>query len=486
MIHQENNTRRWLADSFVGWQRNTNTRPAQRIPMKRLSIPILVCLVSVLGACDTPGATEAIEQPNIIFILADDLGYGEIGSYGQSIIKTPRLDQMAAEGMRFTRHYAGSTVCAPSRGVLMTGLHTGHTFVRANRPYQEGQYPMADSMVTVAETLQEAGYTTGLIGKWGLGAPGTESVPGTQGFDYFFGYNDQRRAHEYYPPFLWRNEERVPLEGNLDGAQGTYSHDLMTGEALAFIEQHKEDPFFLYLAYTIPHSKLQVPAEELGAYANLDNEKRQIAAGMISRLDRDVGKVLDLLEELGLAENTLVIFTSDNGPHRAGGHDPAYFNSAGGLRGIKRDLYEGGIRVPFIAWWPGTVQAGAETGHVSAFWDFFPTATDLAGVPTPANLDGLSYLPTLLGTGNQATHDYLYWEFYERGGKQAVLKGNWKAVRLGVQADPKAPLELYDLSVDEQESHNVADQHPEVVAGLDSLMEVSHVPSPIYQFDWEK
>ena len=345
---------------------------------------------------------------------------------------------------------------------------------------------MADSMDTVAETLKEAGYTTGLIGKWGLGAPGTESVPGTQGFDHFFGYNDQRRAHEYSPPFLWRNDEKIFLESNANGAQGTYSHDLMTDEALAFIDQNKGQPFFLYLAYTIPHSKLQVPSEELGAYADLDDERRQIAAGMISRLDRDVGKVLDLLEALGLNENTLVIFTSDNGPHRAGGHDPAYFNSAGGLRGIKRDLYEGGIRVPFIAWWPGTIQAGTETDHVSAFWDFLPTATDLAGVPAPANLNGISYLPTLLGEGEQASHDYLYWEFYERGGKQAVLKDTWKAVRLGVHADPNAPLELYDLSVDEQEAHNVADQHPEVVAELDSLIKIAHIPSPVYQFDWEK
>ena len=454
--------------------------------MKRFLIPCLACLISLVVASSLRHAPEAAKQPNIILILADDLGYGEIGPYGQQLIKTPRLDQMAASGMRFTRHYAGSTVCAPSRGVLLTGLHTGHTFVRANRPFQEGQYPMADSMVTVAEILKDAGYVTGLIGKWGLGAPGTASVPGTQGFDYFFGYNDQRKAHEYYPAFLWRNDERIYLDGNAEGSNGTYSHDLMTGEALAFIRQQMENPFFLYLAYTIPHAKLQVPAEELEAYAHMDNEKRQIAAGMISRLDRDVGKILDLLIDLDLAENTLVIFTSDNGPHRAGGHSPAYFNSAGGLRGIKRDLYEGGIRVPLIAWWPGTIQAGTESGHVSAFWDFLPTATDLAGVQGPANIDGISYLPTLTGDGPQATHEYLYWEFFERGGKQAVLKNNWKGVRLGVHANPNAPLELYDLSVDEQETYNVADGHPEIIAEIDSLMKASHVPSPIYQFDWEK
>ena len=424
--------------------------------------------------------------PNIIFILADDLGYGDIAAFGQEIIQTPKLDQMAAEGMRLTRHYAGSTVCAPSRGVLLTGLHTGHTFVRSNRRFREGQYPMADSMVTVAEVLQDAGYATGLIGKWGLGAPGTESVPGTQGFDYFFGYNDQRRAHEYYPPFLWRNEERVHLQGNAGGAQGAYSHDLMTREALDFVRRHREQPFFLYLAYTIPHARLQVPAEELEAYAHLESERQRIAAGMISRLDRDVGKILDELRELDLAGNTLVIFTSDNGPHSADGHDPAYFNSSGGLRGKKRDLYEGGIRVPFIAWWPGTVQAGSESGHVSAFWDFLPTAADLAGVPAPTGLDGISYVPTLLAEGTQAAHEYLYWEFYERGGKQAVLKGNWKGVRLGVHAGPDAPLELYDLSVDEKETRNVADQHPDIVLELESLMEAAHVPSPVYQFDWEK
>ncbi len=456
------------------------------LTMIRFSICGLAFLAGLVSQMAPADDLHDGRAPNIIYILADDLGYGDIGAFGQEIIQTPRLDQMAAEGMRLTRHYAGSTVCAPSRGVLLTGLHTGHTFVRSNRPFREGQYPMADSMVTVAEILQDAGYATGLVGKWGLGAPGTESVPGTQGFDYFFGYNDQRRAHEYYPPFLWRNDERVQLAGNADGAQGSYSHDLMTREALDFVRRHRERPFFLYLAYTIPHARLQVPAGELKSYAHLESERRQIAAGMISRLDRDVGRILQELRDLNLAGNTLVIFTSDNGPHSADGHDPTYFNSSGGLRGKKRDLYEGGIRVPFIAWWPGTIMAGSESGHVSAFWDFLPTAAELAGVPAPAGLDGISYVPTLLGEGTQAAHEYLYWEFYERGGKQAVLKDNWKGVRLGVHANPDAPLELYDLSVDERETRNVADQHPDIVLELESLMEAAHVPSSVYQFEWEK
>ena len=454
--------------------------------MKQILIPGLACFAGLVAISAVKDAPQLDGPPNIIFILADDLGYGDVGAFGQQIIRTPRLDAMAAEGMRLTRHYAGSTVCAPSRGVLLTGLHTGHTFVRSNRPYREGQYPMADSMVTVAELLQEAGYTTGLIGKWGLGAPGTESVPGTQGFDYFFGYNDQRRAHEYYPPFLWRNEERIRLDGNADGAQGSYSHDLLTRDALAFVRRHRDQPFFLYLAYTIPHAKLQVPAQELAAYAHLESEPQRTAAGMISRLDRDVGTILDELRDLDLAENTLVIFTSDNGPHSAGGHDPAYFNSSGGLRGKKRDLYEGGIRVPFIAWWPGTIQAGTESGHVSAFWDFLPTATELAGISAPAGTDGISYMPTLVDRGEQATHEFLYWEFFERGGKQAVLKGSWKGIRLNVHSSPDAPLQLYDLSADEREARNVAELHPEKVAELEALIKAARVPSPIYQFEWEK
>lgn len=437
------------------------------------------------GACQ-PSDSGPARPPNIIFILADDLGYGEVGAYGQEIIQTPRLDRMADEGIRFTRHYSGSTVCAPSRSVLMTGQHTGHTFIRGNRPYEEGQYPMADSVQTVAELLRDAGYTTALIGKWGLGAPGSESVPGTQGFNYFFGYNDQRRAHEYFPPFLWRNDERILLPGNADGGQASYSHDLMTTEALEFIRRHQADPFFLYLAYTIPHAKLQVPDDEPDIYVDVPDERQRRFARMVSRLDRDVGKVLDLVQELGLAEETLVIFTSDNGPHQEGGHDPAFFDSSGGLRGIKRDLYDGGIRVPMLAWWPGSIEAGSISDHVSAFQDFLPTAAELAGVETPPTLDGISYLPTLLGDGRQPTHDYLYWEFYEQGGKQAVLRGNWKAVRLGVHENRDGPLELYDLATDEAESTNLADSFPVIVAELDSLIRAAHIPSPVYRFDWER
>jgi len=449
----------------------------------------IFALVVLAAAAFATSPAAAADKPNLIYIMADDLGYGDLGCYGQKRIKTPALDRMAAEGLRFTDHYAGSTVCAPSRCSLMTGLHTGHAYVRGNHETKPmGQLPLPLDVVTVAELLQQAGYATSLVGKWGLGGPDSTGIPNKQGFDYFFGYLCQRHAHNYYPEFLFHNTEQVPLAGNKvgkprpDGAgvaveRAQYSADLFASEAPAFVEKNKDRPFFLYLALTIPHANneagnkgMEVP--DLGRYADLDwPEPQKGHAAMISRMDAQVGRLLDKLDELGLDEKTLVLFTSDNGPHREGGNDPAFNDSSGPLRGIKRDLYEGGIRVPMIARWPGKTAPGRATDHVSAFWDFLPTACEAAGIEPPAGIDGLSYLPTLLGKETQPEHEYLYWEFQS---KQAVRKGNWKAVR----SARSAPIELFDLSVDLGEANNVAAEHPEIIEKIAGIMEAAHVDSP--------
>jgi len=440
--------------------------------------------------------TPAKRKPNIIYILADDLGYGDLGCYGQSMIRTPNIDRLAAEGMRFTDHYAGSTVCAPSRCCLMTGLHTGHAYIRGNKSTPpSGQEPIPDDTVTVAELLKQAGYATGLIGKWGLGGPGSVGEPNRQGFDYFFGYLCQGHAHNYYPEFLYRNGEEVALEGNrveparYYGAgvayeRAQYSHDLMAGEALRFVERNSGGPFFLYLALTIPHANneagkegMEVPSDE--PYGDRDwPQQQKNHAAMITRMDRDVGRLMEKLVELGIDDDTLVIFTSDNGPHREGGADPDFFDSSGPLRGIKRDLYEGGIRVPMIARWPGKVRPGSVTDHLSAFWDFLPTATEMAGTEHPAGIDGISYLPTLLGDGDrQRGHEYLYWEFHEgKATKQAVRAGNWKAVRLR----PSGPIELYDLARDIGENDDIAAGHPDVVEKMGRYLDTARSESPIW------
>ncbi len=457
------------------------------------------CLGALLLTGCAPSAEPERRPPNLILILADDLGYGDLGAYGQERIRTPRLDRMAAEGIRFTQFYAGSTVCAPSRSVLMTGQHVGRTHVRGNREIQPmGQEPLPDSVLTVAELLRHAGYRTGLIGKWGLGGPGSSGIPTRQGFDYFFGYLGQRHAHNYYPEFLFFNETRVPLANRLpeprrpDGAgqaieRVQYSHDLFADSALVFIERHRDEPFFLYLALTIPHANneagdegMEVP--DLGPYADRDwPEPAKGAAAMITRMDRDVGRLLDRLTELGLAENTLVLFSSDNGPHREGGHDPDFFDSNGPLRGIKRDLYEGGIRVPAIAWGPGLVPGGGVSDHVAYLGDVMATAADMAGVPLPDTIafDSISLWPTLTGNpAAQPAHDYLYWEFYERGSAQAVRMGPWKAVR---QPMFTGAIELYNLEEDLGETRDVAAAHPDVVAQVEGIMAVAHVPSPLWQ-----
>jgi len=450
---------------------------------------------SILPSCASEGWTAGIKgkRPNIIFILADDLGYGDLGCFGQQTIQTPNIDQLAAEGMRFTDHYAGSTVCAPSRCCLMTGLHTGHALVRGN-----ANVPLRPSDVTVAELLKQAGYTTGIIGKWGLGEADSTGIPNRQGFDYWFGYLNQRHAHNYYPKFLWRNEQKVELANevnhNIGGRDRTpggvatkrveYSHDLFAKEALRFVEKNKDNTFFLYLPFTIPHANneagnkgMEVPS--YGPYTDKDwPDPQKGHAAMITRMDGDIGRLMAKLKMLGLDENTFVFFSSDNGPHKEGGADPAFFNSSGPLRGYKRALYEGGIRVPTIARWPGKIKAGSVTNHISAFWDFLPTCCDLAGINTPEDIDGISMLPTLLGqSSKQKKHEFLYWEFHEQGKRQAVRMGDWKGIRQNVAKNPNSPIELYYLKNDIGEQNNVAKQHPQIVAKIEDLMRSARTPS---------
>ncbi len=440
------------------------------------------------------GRPKKARKPNIIFILADDLGYGDLGCFGQKRIKTPHIDRMAKEGMRLTEHYAGSTVCAPSRCCLMTGFHTGHARIRGN-----GGGPLQPGDVTVAELLKGAGYATALIGKWGLGEEGTTGIPNRQGFDYFFGYLNQRHAHNYYPSYLWRNQKKVELpnvvtpihkasssHGGVATKRVVYSHDLFAEETFDFVEKQKDGPFFLYLALTIPHANneakdkgMEVP--DLGIYKNEDwPEPQKGHAAMITRMDRDVGKLFKKIKDLGLDEDTLVIFTSDNGPHSEGGGDSKFFDSNGPLKGMKRDLYEGGIRVPTVARWPGRIEPGTQSAHASAFWDFLPTACEVAGVAAPAGVDGISYLPALLGK-KQKKHEYLYWEFVERNGKQAVRLGQWKGVRQNVKKDANAPIELYHLKRDPGEEDNVADKNRDIVRKFDGLMRTARTVNPHFK-----
>lgn len=431
--------------------------------MKKVTALVLSCCVAA-AAQWTVGAAGPASKPNVIFILADDLGYGDLGCFGQKLIKTPNLDRLAAEGLRFTQAYAGSTVCAPSRCALMTGLHTGHCFVRGNKEIPpEGQVPMPANTFTVAHLMKRAGYATGLIGKWGLGKPDSESTPDKMGFDYFFGYNCQLKAHEYYPDHLWRNSEKVILDGK------TYSHDLMASEALQFIERNREHPFFLYLAFTIPHAKLQVP--DLGPYENEPWEPNlKKLAAMITRMDADVGRLMALLKKLELDNNTLVFFASDNGA----AYRDALFSHSGPLRGYKRDMYEGGLRSPSIARWPGHIKRGVSL-QVWAFWDFLPTMAELTGQRPRAGLDGISLLPSLLDE-KLVPHPPLYFEFHERGFTQAARIGDWKAVRLGSQK----PLELYDLASDPAEQHNLASQEPEVVKRFATFLKDARTDSEIW------
>jgi arylsulfatase A-like enzyme len=451
--------------------------------MRHCFLIAIASFVAFFGFGAHSAHANGAKKPNIIFILADDLGYGDLGCYGQKKIKTPNLDRMASQGLRFRQFYAGSTVCAPSRCALMTGLHTGHCLVRGN-----ARVPLRPEDVTFAKLLQAAGYYTGLIGKWGLGEDGSTGVPNRQGFDYFFGYLNQHHAHNYYPDFLWRNQEKVPIPGNVlvkdnvASKRTTYSHDLFTQEALQFIEKNKEKSFFLYLAYTIPHAnnergKAEGNGMEVPSDAPYTNEKWPQAqknhAAMITYMDRDIGKLFERLRELGLDDNTIVFFSSDNGPHREGGGDPAFFLSSGLLRGFKRSLHEGGVRVPLIARWPGKIKPG-ETDQVAAFWDVMPTVSELAGAKAPAKIDGLSFATTLLGNSKeQKQHDFLYWEFHEGGFQQGVRMGDWKAVRTRLGQ----PLELYDLAKDISEKNDVAAQYPQVIERIETYLRTARTES---------
>ncbi len=420
--------------------------------------------------------SAAVKRPNIIFIMADDLGYADLGCYGQKHIKTPNIDQLAAEGMRFTQCYAGSTVCAPSRSVLMTGQHTGHTRVRGNAGKVGGvgsqrRVPLEPKDVTVAEVLKQAGYATGITGKWGLGEPNTTGIPNRQGFDEWFGYLNQRNAHSYYPPFLWHNEQKQILEGNKDGQRKVYSHDLFTRFSLDFIRSGKADPFFLYLPYTIPHAKYEIPSAE--PYTDKPwPQNAKVHAAMITRMDRDVGRIMALLKKLNIDDKTIVFFCSDNG---AAQRWEGIFDSSGPLRGRKRDMYEGGIRTPMIVRWPGKVPAGKL--NATAVWyfaDVLPTLTDLVGAKTPPGIDGISVLPTLLGKKQNTGDRFLYWEFFERNFQQAVRWHNYKAVRPA----PGKPLELYDLAKDLAETHNLAAQHPRVIDRIENYLATARTDSP--------
>lgn len=448
-----------------------------------------------------------VQKPNIVYILADDLGYGDISCMGQKHFSTPNIDQMAKEGMLFTQHYAGCTVCAPSRSSLMTGQTTGHTPIRGNKEvHPEGQWPMSAQTYTVAEMLKEAGYVTGGFGKWGLGYPGSEGDPNKQGFDEFYGYNCQRMAHNYYPSHLWHNQEKVVLDGNSGDQFGTYAPSLIHQQALQFIETNKDHPFFLFYPTTIPHAELLLPDSDMTAFRGkllpeksykgaepgskdfrnggygTQPEAHAAFAAMVTLLDKQVGEILNKLKALGLDNHTIVIFSSDNGPHQEGGADPDYFDSNGPLKGYKRDVYEGGIREPMIAWWPGMIKANTKTELISAFWDVLPTLADVAGVKPPENIDGISFLPTLLGLEGQKTHEYMYWEFHELGGRQAVRKGQWKLVVNQVLNPKEKSIELFDLNRDIGEEHDLAAQHPEIVKELLVLMSKARTQSNIFNF----
>jgi arylsulfatase A-like enzyme len=425
------------------------------------------------------GAAEAAARPNIIFILADDLGYGDLGCYGQQRIKTPNLDRLAAEGIRFTQAYSGATVCAPSRCCLMTGKHGGHATVRGNKRPEVGLRP---DEATLPALLKKAGYRTALSGKWGLGGPSTRSMPNQRGFDEFFGYLDQLHAHNSYPEHLWQNEEEVFLTENWFNRRKKFAPDLFTEKALEFVKRRESRPFFLYLAYTVPHADnelgafqgngIEVPGDEPYSNENWPQVERNFAA-LVTRMDRDIGTLLAALGDGGIDRNTLIVFSSDNGPHREGGHDPDYFSSRGPLRGIKRDLYEGGIRMPFLTRWTGRIRGGQVSGQVLAFWDILPSLCELAGVPRPASLDGISVLPALLGE-RRVEHPPLYWEFHERGFSQAVRFGDWKAVR----NSPQKPIELYALETDIGEKNDVAAGNAPAAQKAAELMKSLRVDSP--------
>lgn len=461
--------------------------------------------LAALAGCGTVVQQEKTTPPNIIFIMADDLGYNELGCYGQEIIKTPNIDRIAGEGIRFTQHYSGSPVCAPSRCVLMTGKHTGHSYVRNNFEVKGGdgfwgQKPLPDSTITIAELLKSKGYATAAMGKWGLGKTGSEGDPNNQGFDLFYGFNCQRHAHNHYPRFLIRNQDTVWLEGNArELTGGQYSQDLFIEEALQFINRNQNKPFFLYLPFIIPHLSIQVPEESLAEYKGIIQEEdykhkdnylqhpfpRAGYAAMITHMDKGIGLIMALLEELNIEDNTLIIFTSDNGPtfNRLGGSDSEFFKSAGAFRGLKGSVYEGGIRVPFVARWPSKIKPGTTSDHICAFQDILPTLSKVAGVSdkNPDDIDGISFAPTLLGKDKQEEHEYLYMEFASYGGQQMVRMGDWKGVRQNMFKD-SLHIELYNLSDDIGEQNDISKQHPEIIEQIGKIMKEARTPSKEFPF----
>ena len=445
-------------------------------------------------------ATAGKQLPNIIYVLVDDMGYGDLSSYGQQTLSTPNIDQLASEGIKLTNHYTGSTVCAPSRATLLTGLHTGHVSVRGNQPDQL----LRDEDITTAEKLKEAGYYTGIIGKWGIGHPPPPNDPQRNGFDYSYGYINMWHAHNFYPEFLYRNGEKEIIEGNKlkrdengkrmwaaespEGAgvaeiKAQHTHEFFETDALKFIDNHKDAPFFLLFALNMPHANNEHPGNGMevpdwGEFKDRDwPDAEKGFASMIKMIDETVGKLNDKLKSMNLDKHTLLIFSSDNGPHQEGFHQMEFFNSNRELRGMKRDFYDGGIKTPFIAKWPGHIIPGTTSDHISAFWDFMPTICEIVGAAPPDNTDGISMLPVLTGKSDkQGKHKYLYWEFYELGGRQAVLKGNFKAIKLNVRTGEPDPIQLFDLSVDPEEKNNVAGKHPDLVKEMAGYMEEAHTP----------
>ena len=447
-----------------------------------------VCLLLAIFLCQSVFSND---KPNIIFILVDDLGYGDLSCFGQKVVKTPHIDKLAEEGMKFTDFYSGSTVCAPSRCVLMTGLHTGNCYIRGN-----GKDNLRPQDVTIPMVLKGAGYKTGLFGKWGLGHEGSEGTPLKKGFDEFFGYMDQHHAHNYYPTFLMDGEKRFPLknvvpnEGKYGQGVATkkveYSHDLIMDRAVNFINKNKDNPFFIYLALTIPHANnearekgMEVPS--LYEFADKDwPEPAKGQAAMIRHLDNDIDRLMKLLKANKIDENTIIFFTSDNGPHSEGGHVHTFFDANGKLTGQKRDLTEGGIRVPLLVRWPGKIKAGSVSNHNSAFWDVMATLADLSGTQKnlPEKHDGISFANTLLNRGTQDKHDFLYWAFYERGSSQAIRMGKWKVV----QQPYYTPARLYNLDEDIAEQNNLASKYPELVSKMQKLMAGAYSPSERWKF----
>lgn len=483
----------------------------------------LLLTLAIAPAC----SGEPDPPPNIVLILADDLGLAELGCTGSELIATPNLDRMREQGMLFTNAYSGSTVCAPSRCSLLTGLHPGHAQIRDNGEtpnltappghpestqigaWEEppvplglwgGQRALTPGTETIASLLKAHGYATGCVGKWGLGGPGSGGEPNLQGFDFFFGYNCQRHAHNYFPRYLDRNGERVELAGNTRGKIGeTYAPDLMLEEAIGFIRDNADNPFFLYYATPVPHLALQVPDDSLAEYAGKwedqpytgksyqpHSQPRAAYAAMVTRMDRDLGKLFDELESLGLSENTIVVFTSDNGStFDLGGYDPEFFNGTGGLRGHKCNLYEGGLRVPLIIKWPNRVAPGGSNATMAASWDLMPTLLSLLGAPAPTQSDGIDLANAILGTGEVQQRDHLYWEYHSGGGWQAVRRGNWKAVRRGMHNRADVKLQLYDLLTDPQESNDIAAHQPDVVATMLAIMQQEHTPSPVEHWNFK-